>query len=343
MNKLFIMIVILSSYTSCKSEKLHLADSHGPISLMGDHMHHKGEVMFSYRFGHMKMNSVMNGTRTLSIDEITSAPNGASNNTGSYMNSPLSMRMDMHMFGAMYAPSNKFTLMIMTSYLEKEMKQQRMPMAGSSRFDVNSSGMGDTRITGLVNLYHKKSFKTHLGLGISLPTGSIDKRDNTPASQNARLGYSMQNGSGTYDTFFFINNINSFGRFKVGEQFLVKINASGKNSKNYNYGDNFDTTFWSSFRWINNLSTSIKINYNYQKTMEGSDNEMNPRMSPAMDSSNKGHQRFNLGLGMNLINNNTFLKNHRLGIEGVFPLFQKYNGLQMRETFRVMIGWQYGF
>ena len=53
----------------------------------------------------------------------------------------------------------------------------------------------------------------HKNLETELSTGSIDKRDNTPASQNARLGYSMQNGSGTYDTFFFINNVNSFNIF----------------------------------------------------------------------------------------------------------------------------------
>ena len=40
----------------------------------------------------------------------------------------------------------------MTSYLEKEMTQQRMPMAGSARFDVNSSGIGDTRVSGLIIL-----------------------------------------------------------------------------------------------------------------------------------------------------------------------------------------------
>ena len=46
-------------------------------------------------------------------------------------------------------------------------------------------------------------YKTHFALGLSLPTGSInDNRDTTPASSSARLGYKMQNGSGTFDPFF---------------------------------------------------------------------------------------------------------------------------------------------
>ena len=40
-------------------------------------------------------------------------------------------------------------------------------------------------------------------LGVSLPTGGIDKKGRTPASNNTRLGYGMQNGTGTYDTYFF--------------------------------------------------------------------------------------------------------------------------------------------
>jgi hypothetical protein len=182
-----------------------------------------------------------------------------------------------------------------------------------------------------------------MGLGLSLPTGSIDNRDVTPASSDVRLGYAMQNGSGTFDPFFFINNVNDFGRIKLGEQFFVKIPASGKNSKDYEYGNSFDATVWSSYRWIENFSTSIKINYNYQKKMEGSDDEMNPRMGPAMDSRNQGYQKLNLGFGVNFINYNNFLKNHRLGIEGIFPIFQRYRGMQMAENYKVVIGWQYSF
>ena len=340
----FLMAITSYLYLNfVNADQIHMADSHGPISVMGDHMHKKDEVMFSYRFNHMVMKKMMNGTDELGIGNVTSLPNGASDGSGAYMNSPVSMKMDMHMFGAMYAPTDFLTLMIMGSYVEKEMTQQRMRMAGSGRFDVNSSGIGDVRVSSLINLLHTDLFKTHLGIGVSFPTGSIDKRDNTPVSSNARLGYSMQNGTGTYDPFFFINNVYDFGKVKFGQQFFFKTPVSGKNSKNYEYGKTFDAIMWSSYRWINNVSTSINISYNYQTKMHGSDDEMNPRMSPAMDSRNKGHQKLNLGFGINLINHNATLKNHRVGLEGIFPIFQKYRGIQMKETFKVTIGWQYGF
>ena len=341
MFKLIVLTISITVLSFVNADEIHLADSHGPISIMGDHMHKKGEVMFSYRFGQMKMNDMANGTKKINTNLVMSSPNGASNNLGNYMNAPISMKMNMHMFGGMYAPLNNLTFMIMSSYQQKEMTQQRMPMTGGSRFKVNSSGIGDTRVSFLISLFDNDLVKTHFGTGLSLPTGSIDERGTTPASTNSRLGYSMQNGTGTYDFIFFLNNVNKIGKFRIGEQLLYKKAFSGNNSKNYRYGDVFELNMWSSFRWIENVSSSIKINYSYQKKMNGSDNEMNPRMSPAMDSYNKGHNKINIGFGVNLLNSSKIFKNHRIGIEGMFPIYQNLRGFQMQETFRLMVGWQY--
>ena len=152
------------------------------------------------------------------------------------------------------------------------------------------------KIIDAINAHFKLSKQKPKFKGL-LTTGSIDERGTTPASTNSRLGYSMQNGTGTYDFIFFLNNVNKIGKFRIGEQLLYKKAFSGNNSKNYRYGDVFELNMWSSFRWIENVSSSIKINYSYQKKMNGSDNEMNPRMSPAMDSYNKGHNKINIGFG----------------------------------------------
>ena len=117
-NFLVLTIAVTISFF-INADEIQLADSHGPISIMGDHMHKKGELMFSYRFGHMNMNNVANGTKKINTNSVMSSPNGASNNLGNYMNAPISMKMNMHMFGWMYAPSDNLTFMIMTSYQEK--------------------------------------------------------------------------------------------------------------------------------------------------------------------------------------------------------------------------------
>ena len=344
--KLFRLIFISYIFINAEfsiADVMMTADDHAPISVMNDHMHKKGQFMLSYRLGNMKMDDVMNGNDSLTLEEIMTAPNSASDGSGTYMNAPVRMSMDMHMFGGMYAPSDYLTLMIMGNYSQKHMTQQRMKMSGSGRFDVDSDGFGDLALSAMISLHENQKYKSHIGVGISLPTGSIDKRDVTPTSSNARLGYSMQNGSGTYDPFILLNNDYTIGNIKLGGQLYYKIRAGSKNSKEYQYGNFFHSTAWSSYQWTKSISTSLKLDYQNLGKMSGSDDEMNPRMSPAMDANNQGYQKINFGFGLNFLNHRSLFKHHRLGIEIILPLYQKYRGIQMADEFKSMLGWQYGF
>lgn len=337
------ILLIVLQFNTVFADNFQPPDSHAPISVMADHTHKKNEVMFSYRFMNMQMGKLFNNNKKLSTDIVMSAPNGASDGSGSYMNAPRSMSMDMHMFGVMYAPSDRLTLMLMNSFLEKEMTQQRMRMVGGANFDVNSSGFGDLKASALITLLNEVNWKNSFLLGLSLPTGSIDKRGRTPASNNSRLGYGMQNGTGTFDSHFLINNINIIKKFRFGEQIYFKLPASGHNTKGYKYGKELNVNLWMSYRILNELSGSVKLAYDYKDKMSGSDNEMNKRMSPVMDSYNQGYQKFNLGIGLNFINHQDFLKNNRLGLEFLVPVHQRYNGIQMGERFKIVLGWQYAF
>ena len=144
---IFLILIISINFKNLAAHEKVFADSHGPISIMGDHVHKKNEYMFSYRFMKMEMKNLFQGNNKISKVNTMSSPNGASNSSGTYMNAPDSMSMDMHMFGGMYAPSDYLTLMLMGSYNNKEMTTQRMPMAGGRKFNVNSSGFGDVRLT----------------------------------------------------------------------------------------------------------------------------------------------------------------------------------------------------
>jgi hypothetical protein len=79
-------------------------DGHAPISVMGDHMHKMGEWMLSYRYMNMEMDGLLAGSKNISANDANSTfgfPLGML---------PKDMKMDMHMFGTMYAISNKWTL-----------------------------------------------------------------------------------------------------------------------------------------------------------------------------------------------------------------------------------------
>lgn len=333
----------LVQITSIQSHELPFADSHAPISIMADHMHKKKEFMFSYRFVNMNMSKSFNGTKSINTDEIMTSSNGASNNLGTYMNAPVKMSMEKHMVGMMYAPTNYLTLMVMSNYQVKEMKQKRMPMSGGAFFDVSSEGLGDLNLIQLYRLKDSKKIKLHLGYQLSLPIGSIDERDSTPSSENVRLGYRMQNGTGTFDNALILNSLINLNKIKIGGQLFYKKHLGSVNDNKYKYGDFFNINLWTSYRWLNFMSQSFKINYTKENEMIGVDDEMNARMSPAMDAGNFGLQKLSLGIGFNLVNHFNKLQNHRVAFEITKPVYKNVSGIQMIDDFKLIFGWQYGF
>ena len=179
------------------------ANGHAPISVMGDHTHGEGGWMLSYRYMTMEMDGMRRGTNSISTSSVL--------NDGFFTVAPEWMTMDMHMLGLMYAPSDQLTLMVMANYLETEMRHLVRPLGpllaaiGDDGFTTRSNGLGDLRLTGLYRFYLKQNHRAHFGLGLSLPTGSIDEKDRTPrpgmppSFNRNQLPAAMQLGSGTFD------------------------------------------------------------------------------------------------------------------------------------------------
>ena len=167
-------------------------DSHAPISVMGDHLHKQGELMFSYRYMHVSMQDNSDGSSDLSPQQIvTTEPNPFANPPlmpPTLRVVPLEMTMDMHMLGLMYAPTDRVTLMGMVNYLDKEMDHLTyMGPAGTTplgKFTTRTSGFGDTSIAALIRLGEGSS-SWHATVGVSLPTGDIDETDTVDADEYA--------------------------------------------------------------------------------------------------------------------------------------------------------------
>ena len=161
-------------------------DGHAPIGVMGDHTHGAGEFMFSYRYMLMDMDGNRIGTNRVSNQRVLE----------DFPVTPTDMQTQMHMFGLMYAPTDYVTLWGMIPYVKKEMNHlTRMGV----RFRTESEGLGDIKFGGLIKIFDNYSQRVHLNAGMSFPTGSIDKKDGTPAGPNQQLPYPMQLGSGTFD------------------------------------------------------------------------------------------------------------------------------------------------
>ena len=66
-----------------------------------------------------------------------------------YMAAPTDMKMQMHMAMAMYAPSDKLTMMVMIPFIHKSMNHV---MENGTKFNELTKGIGDVELRGIYNL-----------------------------------------------------------------------------------------------------------------------------------------------------------------------------------------------
>lgn len=306
-------------------------DGHAPIPIMGDHMHGKGEWMFSYRYMYMNMEDLKQGSDDASFNDALT----------NYMVTPTQMPMNMHMLGAMYAPSDKVTIIAMLNYLSMEMDHITR-MGGA--FTTEASGLGDIQVSGLYKFFNKNRQTMHAQLGFSIPAGSITESDVTPASApNAmELPYPMQIGSGTFDTNLALTYLCQGPVFSYGGQ-LRGIFRFGENNREYRYGNRFGLNNWLAAKAMEWLSFSLRLEGLLVGEIKGMDPNLNPMMVITADTENSGGNYVNSGIGFNTYMPNGALKNLRLGFEFAFPLYQDLNGIQLKNRETFTLGLQYAF
>ncbi len=305
-------------------------DGHAPISVMADHTHNKGDWMFSYRFMTMNMNSLKQGS-----DDITSQTVFDEG----YSISPENMTMNMHMLGLMYAPSNKITLMAMTNYTSMSMD---LVTGTGVNFSTESFGFGDLKISALYKFFNKKRQSLHGQLGLSIPTGSINEMDVTPAStpDEVQLPYPMQIGSGTFDIDLGLTYLKQHNTIGLGSQLKATL-RTGENDRSYTFGNKYSLNNWMSYKTTEWLSFSARVEGLYVDEISGADEDLTPMMVTTADTENSGGTYINSGIGFNTYIRNGAFKNLRFGFEYSFPLYQNLNGIQLETSNSLNFGAQY--
>jgi hypothetical protein len=328
------------------------ADSHAPIGVMGDHMHKKGKFMTSYRYMYMDMGDLQNDGSNITADTIaTSVSNRFSRINGqppTLRVVPKKMDMHMHMFGAMYAPTDWLTLMVMSNYTDKKMKLTTYKGGSGTTardtFTTQSNGWGDTKLTGLIHLFSTGNHKVHLSIGTVLPTGSTSETDQilTPMGMRPtkRLPYAMQLGNGNYGI---LNGLTYSGRHQKltwggqysGTEFLGKHNG-------YRKGQQHEVTAWTSFAPADTLSISTRLKYRHDSKIKGID----PLITLPTQAANPdyyGGDVVAMLLGLNWVCQSGYFSGVRIGLEAELPLMQELNGVRLEQNFNLMAGLQYAF
>jgi len=324
-------------------------DDHAPIGVMADHYHKAGEWMLSYRFMRMDMGGNRLGTDNIDPDTIvTSIPNrffGQPMQPPTLRVVPTQMTTDMHMLGAMYAPSDRVTLMAMVNYLIRDM--DHITYAGGmgttvlGTFTTRTEGLGDTSLSGLIRLRETASDRIHAQIGVSAPTGSITERDDilTPMNMRPRprLPYPMQLGSGSWDPLLGLTWSRLGERFSGGAQWRATFRVHD-NGEDYRLGDEHRLTGWLAWRAAETLSLSLRLEGFRRGNISGQDPAIVAPVQTA-DPDNHGIQRWSVGLGANWLIGG----GHRLAAEWITPIRQDLDGPQMEMDAGLTLGWQWSF
>ena len=327
---ILVLLLILTTHTFTAQEtpkKTAKPDSHAPIGVMADHIHGRGEFMLSYRYMHMYMKELQ--SEGDAIDNATAFQQ--------YMIAAQQMTMGMHMLGAMYAPTNKLTLMLMGNYITNDMD---LEAKNGKQFSTQSGAFGDISLSALYGVFKNENNSIHLQVGLSIPTGAIEQKDVTPLSMGneIQLPYPMQTGTGSFGTilgatYLWKGKALSGGAQLKGTLFL------GDNDQDYKFGNRYGLTTWVAKNLADYVSVSLRGEAKIVDKIDGQSPLLNPIMVNTADTDSSGGTYINGGLGLNFI----LPHNIRLATEMVLPISQKLNGIQLEQRYMITLGLQYAF
>ena len=335
-------------FSCCATDETHIGrpDEHAPISIMSDHTHSKDSWMVSYRHMHMDMDGMRQGT-----DQISASDVFASN----YAVTPKLMRMDMHMLGIMYGLTDKLTLTMMGNYQKTTMGHQiiSQPVAnmingGTTTFTTRTNGIGDVRIGSLYRFFLEDNLKAHIGLGLSIPTGSVNEKDRTPRMNGPatqQLPAAMQLGSGTFDLLPSLTFVQQFSNWSYGTQINAIIRLENSNYKGYRLGNSLGTTTWAGYKMNNWVSFNTGLQFTHTGKLHGQQDDVNQSSMiglsvPTAFNKNYGGEHMDILLGINCYVPSGTFKDNRIAIDVRLPLWQDLNGFQLETDSVLTIGWQ---
>ena len=302
---------------------------HAPIGVMGDHVHQAGEWMVSYRYGRMHMDGNRSGTSNDSLGEVLA----------DFLATPTQMDTQMHMWGLMYAPHDRVTLMAMVPYVRKDM--DHVNRAGVP-FTTRSAGFGDITLSAIVRALDIGHHQLLLNLGLSFPSGSISQKDNIPVMGRVPLPYPMQIGSGSYDPRLGFTYNGHMDRIRWGAQ-AMGIFRTAENRRDYRLGHEYDVSAWGAYEFAQWVSTSARLRWSGRGNIDGADPRLNPAMIPTADPRRRGGDQLDILFGINLLMPSGAFEGHRLAFEFGVPMYRRLDGPQLERDYNLVVGWQKAF
>ena len=288
---------------------------------------------FAYQFKATEFDGYLEGTQKLSFQDVLWNGPSELRTSKNFPVLPTIISQKAHVVALGYQFDRHWSVQLSVPYIRQ--KTDHISIVNNYDFFViETDGLGDTAVSASYSWFNSTPSIWRFSFGLSLPTGSIDEKGDTPrAPGNQELPYTMQLGSGTYDFPFELGYQDS--RLD-GFNFSLTANIrTGKNNRHYRLGNNYSIKG----RYKAEISPIFQmvagLAFHYSGSVEGQDDDLlvnGPFPYPASITNPQlyGGKKINVRLGMIV----QLSDDSRLNIEFGKPIYQNLNGPQPREKWR---------
>lgn len=300
----------------------------------------KWSFSYSYRYGEFE--GYLDGDSSRSFSEVLFVP-GETRTDDNFPVLPTEITQEVHLLTLGYALDSKTNVQISLPYI-KQGTDHISSVPNYPEFLLTSSGIGDIALRGNFQVLEKGLSTLWVGVGVSLPTGSIDEVGDTPREPgNQQLPYTMQLGSGTYDFPVLIEHHYA----NKWRSFFSATIRSGSNDRNYRLGNSYSTGTTYQFDQYRFLTPSLGMSYKYTDSINGRDEEItvpNPDFPFPAGITNPDLY------GGHIVSANTNLRfnfnpedKRSLDLSFSVPLYQYLNGPQPKKRWSIEVKYGFGF
>ncbi len=351
---LLIFSLLFSSQSDAKSHQHppmdvmnhdHHSHNHrpSPIGVVGS-AHHEG-FMLSIKQGLMSMNGNISDGNNISNEKILEVPNEIGEMPTNLSVIPENMDMKMTMIEGMYTATNNLSLMVMATYLSKEMKlstySSMMERELIGHFNTSTNDLSDITMSALFKISENKKSRWLGEISFQKSLGSADETAEVLTPMGTKIEmimpYAMQSGDkATTVVLGLTNTRNLADKIIWGNQIRRRFVA---NEPKWSFGDQSEINSWLQYSLSKSISLSTRLHFVNQDNISGRDPMIVAPVQTA-NPDNYGGRELHFGIGLNLGLNILPGGTDLLGFELLAPLIQKKANLQMKTDYRIILGYK---
>jgi hypothetical protein len=227
----------------------------------------------AYRYQQSRFEDYMSGSKTIAVEDVLFTPGQEPRTGENFPVVPKVITQEVHAMIVGYEFTSETTFSVVLPFVYQKTDHVSV-VPGYSDFTIRSDGVGDIFVSATQLLKQEGTGRWDFSVGLSIPTGSIDEKGDTPrAPGNQQLPYSMQTGSGTYDFPLSLLYSSQQRRLDWGVEVAAKV-RTGRNDRDYRLGNRFSLSSWlrlKSFKWV---EPSIKLDYKNWESIRGADTDI---------------------------------------------------------------------